>query len=293
MRGVFFYLHIKSIENEFKKKIIFIIFMSKIKILICGFGYTSQFLVKHFDHDYRILSRNYESLESIYKLNKDFFPDIVLDTIPPVYENHELQNPLYKNILLELYHKKPFVYIHISSTSVYPDITGEFNELSEIPYLTERGKKRWDLEEKILEYFPYALIIRSGGIYGPERNLVLSLKNRDFSHLPTENKVVYRIHVYDLCQIILVAGSMILNQQVESSVFPGYIRNNLINAIYPYNEPISEVLKYIKDYFKIELPETYENLKIPSVNRQLKSLYSHCFEYRFSDYKIGFKQCFS
>lgn len=267
--------------------------MSKIKILICGFGYTSRYLVENFDHDYRILSRNYDSLKDIYKFKNDFYPDIVLDSIPPVYDNNELQNPLYREILLDLFQKKPFVYVHISSTSIYPDITFEFDEMSEVPFLNERGKKRWELEENILQYFPYALIVRAGGIYGPKRNLVESLLNHEYSHIPEEDKVVYRIHVYDLCQIILVAANMLLNHSIESSLFPGYKRNNLINAIYPDNEPISNVLNFIQDHFKIQLPVKLIKLKEPITKRHLKSLYFDNFEFRFSDFRKGFIQCFN
>ncbi|MCX7811509.1 MAG: hypothetical protein N2247_11400 [Leptospiraceae bacterium] len=261
--------------------------MSKLKILLCGLGYTSQYLYQNFEHEYKILSR--DKNRTNFNVNESFYPDIVLDTIPPVYENHQIINPIYKEILLDLYNKKPYVYIHISSTSIYPEMDKEFDEKTpiEVKSISERGRKRWDLEERIISFFPYALILRSGGIYGPGRNLVLSLKNQEYNHLPQENKVVYRIHVYDLCQILLFFGQILLERGIEKSVFPGYKRNNLINAVYSQNDPIVDVLKFIKNQFSIEIPEKFLFLEKPKTNRVIKSLYNN-INFRYMDYRKGF-----
>ncbi|GIX41109.1 MAG: hypothetical protein KatS3mg129_0842 [Leptospiraceae bacterium] len=267
--------------------------MSKLKILVCGYGFTSQYLISNFDQEYRILSRNF--IKPMYKLNDDFLPDVVIDTIPPVYKNNQMSNPLYKEILLNLYNKKKFLYVHISSTSVYPDINAEYDEKTpfDLNLLSTRGKKRWDLENYILQYFPYALIIRSGGIYGPGRNLILSLKNQNFNHLPEENKIVYRIHIYDLCSLILYTSQMIIMNGLEKSVFPGYNRNNVINAVYPENEPIKNVLYFIKEHYKISIPEKFFHLNEPIHKRIIRSIYLKNFNFRFSDFRKGFIQCFS
>jgi nucleoside-diphosphate-sugar epimerase len=265
--------------------------MSKLKILLCGFGFTSRYFILNFDYEFKILSRN--KLDSLYEWRQDFLPDIVIDTIPPVFKENFMMNPIYKDILLNLYDKKKFVYIHISSTSVYPELPIEFNEKSEIPIesLNERGKKRYLLEEKILSNFPFALILRCGGIYGPGRNLVESLKNKNYQHIPETNKIVYRIHVYDLCNLMIHLGINLLNSGIENSLYNGYNRNNLINAVYPENEPIKNVLEFIKKYYKIPIPDKYFQLEKPALERKITSLYIKNFPYRFSDFRKGFIQC--
>ncbi|MCS7206206.1 MAG: hypothetical protein NZ853_10960 [Leptospiraceae bacterium] len=265
--------------------------MSKKKVLILGFGFTTKYFIRHFDIDFRVLTRKPEDLKKEWVWTEDFFPDVVIDTIPPVYEeNQRLMNPLYKEVLLPLYQQKKFVYTHISSTSVYPEVSMEFHEQTEIPFFSERGIKRWELEEAVLMWFPYALIVRSGGIYGPERNLVKSLKNQEYHLIPTENKVVYRIHVYDLCQILIEFSYQIYDSGIEVSLFSGYQRKNVINAIEPKNEPIQKVLEFIHRTYKIEIPR--RNLEPPTTQRKIISLYTKNFSFRFPDFRSGFLDVF-
>lgn len=264
------------------------------KILLCGLGYTTSYLLENFrEHQYKILTRKKELLEKtlVYEASFDeFLPDVVVDSIPPVFSDNELINPIYKETLLNFYKKKKFVYVHISSTSIYPEENMIFTENSEIPYFTKRGKLRWDLEEKILRHFPYALIIRAGGIYGPNRNLLVSLRNKDYSHLPEVNKIVYRIHIFDLCQIILNASQKILQSNIEESIFPGYKRNNLIIAIEKENFYIKEVLNYISSNFGIR---TEIQLKETTTIRKLKSLYTeNIIQFKYPNVFLGIKASF-
>ncbi|MFN3604367.1 MAG: hypothetical protein ACK4UJ_06635 [Leptonema sp. (in: bacteria)] len=242
-------------------------------ILICGYGFTTQFLANNFDSfNYKILTQKEDIPEDLkFQQNSKFLPEIVIDSIPPIFKENEMINPIYKEILLDLYTKKKFVYTHISSTSVYPDENATYTEESEIPYFTEKGKLRWELEEKILNVFPYALIVRAGGIYGRERNLLLSLKKGNSQSLFRVNKIVYRIHVYDLCQILLKASIKIWDSGIETSIFRGYKRKNLILAIEPKNTYLQEVLEYLKANFQIEISKSLESTK---TTRILKSLYS-------------------
>ncbi len=199
-----------------------------LKVLLCGFGYVARFLYQNFRFSYRILSRTFLDLIP----EDDFLPDIIIDSIPPVYENQKVINPIYKEFLRKIWQKKKFVYIHISSTSVYPEDTEDYNEMSKIDNFSGRGKKRWDLENQILDVFPDALILRAGGIYGPGRNLIESIRNKNFTMIPSEDKIVHRIHVYDLCNLIVRASLILINKEFDSA-FPGYKRKNLINAIEP------------------------------------------------------------
>lgn len=264
------------------------------KILLCGLGYTTNYLLENFkNYQYKILSRKKDSLEKtlVYEpFFDEFFPDIVVDSIPPVFKENELINPIYKEILLNIYKKKKFVYVHISSTSIYPEENKVFTEISEIPYFIERGRIRWELEEKILKYFPYALIIRAGGIYGPNRNLLISLKNKDYSHLPEVNKIVYRIHIFDLCQIILNASKKLLQSNIETSVFAGYKRNNLIIAIEKENFYIKEVLDFISSNFGIQVEI---QLKETTTIRKLKSLYTeNLIQFKYPNVFLGIQAYF-
>ncbi len=257
--------------------------------LICGFGYTTQYFVKYFAKNYKILTRKIDEIpkEYLYTEDSKFFPDIVIDSIPPVWnQKQEMINPIYKEILLNLWNKKKFVYIHISSTSIYPE-EGEFTELSSIPYWNERGKLRWDLEEKILEVFPYALIVRAGGIYGKERNLVVSLKKGDYRMLPDSNRIVARIHVYDLCQILFRAGEKLFDAGIQVSLFKGHKRKNLILAVEPKGIPQQEILNYIENQFKIQIPITLLPAK---KNRVIKSLYAESLiHFQYPDIFSGLK----
>lgn len=257
-------------------------------ILICGYGFTTQFLVSHFHGNYKILTRDITKVPEplLYKKDSDFYPDIVIDSIPPVFnEKKNILNPMYKETLMNLYNRKKFVYVHISSTSIYPEIDGEWNEMSEVPFLNERGKLRWELEEKILETFPYALIVRAGGIYGKDRNLVLSLKKGDYRMLPKFNKIVARIHVYDLCQILLHGGKTLLEAGIERSLFKGYKRNNVILAIEPKGVFQQEVLDYIKNQFLNTISVILEPSK---TTRILKSLYTESLiNFKYPDIFLG------
>ena len=94
--------------------------------------------------------------------------------------------------------------VYISSTAVYPQIKGAFDESFAGNPDGKSGFLRRESEQILSEYFDL-IALRSGGIYGEGRHLGLRLaKNkppRGWDH-PT-----YRIHVDDLAQICLKALS--------------------------------------------------------------------------------------
>ena len=89
---------------------------------------------------------------------------------------------------------------YISSTAVYPDQDGIWDEEKKLSPTSVKGKLRLATEKILSKYFRI-VILRPGGIYGPGRNVARRILEK--KKMLQGNKPIYRIHVKDLARIVL------------------------------------------------------------------------------------------
>jgi len=265
--------------------------MSVRRILCLGQSFTGAYLASEFPVEVRFLSRSqWDSLDG-------FQPDIILDTVPSVEAGGEIKNPLYR-MEVESF-DVPF--IHISSTSVYPGSEDGLLEVDELSVTgeSEKCRRRLLVEEAILKFRPDALIVRAGGLYGPGRSLPLFLAQGRGRFFERGNEIISRIHVHDLCRIVLAAGARLA---AGKGSFPGFQRDQLINAVDPNPSSVEETRVYLQEFYqKPEIREVLqkEGLQAPeempapaqvSGQRLVKSRYTESLigRFRFPDFKAGF-----
>lgn len=242
------------------------------KILVAGASYTGRFLAAHFkEHEVHFLSRSDVKAEGLrpYKEGEDY--DLVVDTVPALETGLPYTGPFNKARRL----------IHISSTSVLPeDFQADastdlpvFDETTPPAPGHERGARRLALENLIRKEYPEACAIRCGGIYGPDRGLVQQFMRGDFSRAETRNRMVSRIHVYDLCQLILACA--------RDSAPP------LVHGVDLQPSLNAEVFSYLEGELGISIPGTWRTEK-PS-GRAVRSLFAgRLIAWRYPTFREGF-----
>lgn len=93
--------------------------------------------------------------------------------------------------------------IYISTTGVYPNRPGDWDERSQVEPDNQKGKIRKRTERILSDYFDLR-VIRSGAIYGKDRNIGIRLMAG--KPIPKGDHPVHRIHVEDLAQITGLAA---------------------------------------------------------------------------------------
>lgn len=88
--------------------------------------------------------------------------------------------------------------VYISTTGVYPNRPGDWDEGSEAEPDNQRGKIRKRTERILSDHFNLN-VIRSGAIYGKHRNIGIRLMAG--KPIPKGDHPVHRIHVEDLARI--------------------------------------------------------------------------------------------
>ena len=104
--------------------------------------------------------------------------------------------------------------IYISTTGVYAETPGHFDESSPCKPSHLRGELRLVSEQVLAQYFDM-VTVRCGGIYGPKRNIISKIKSG--KAIFAGNKKVYRIHVEDLANMV----ALIATQWPTLDVFHG------------------------------------------------------------------------
>lgn len=268
-------------------------------ILCLGGSYTGRYLADNFsDDNIRIyfLSRDTEELlRSGYSAispgsliaDGESYPsfDLVLDTIPPVQNGAgEIAPPYLEDVSAALIKNPNLLYVLISTTAVYAQgITADeastlpvMDELSDPSPETDGGKIRLQLEEFIRAEFPRVCIIRSGGIYGPGRSIVKQFRDLNFKRSLTSNRMISRIHVHDLCRLILSTAQ---KQDIPE----------VINAVDDLPSLNRETFSFLEKLLKIEIPGEWRTS--PPEGRSIKSLYAKNIlggHYVFPTYREGF-----
>lgn len=261
------------------------------RILCLGRSFTGTYLSREFPVEVRFLSRDTTDFDS------NFEPDMILDTVPSVQEGDQILNPLYRTATDHL----EIPYIHVSSTSVYPASTHGILEVDEASAsgTTDKCLRRLRVEEAVLQHRPEALILRSGGLYGPGRSLPHFLASGKSRFFERGNEIISRIHVHDLCRIILAAAA---KMQASEDHFPGFNRKRLINGVDPNPSSVEETRQYLEQFYT--LPEIRkalekqglaapESLPLPPDvpgQRKVCSRYTEQLigRFRFPDFKSGF-----
>jgi nucleoside-diphosphate-sugar epimerase len=214
---------------------------------------------------------------------------LILDTVPAIISQDGLGDPPYVAQVDRIQKAHPNSrYVHISSTSVYPPGEVRANE-SDLPLMdentpaepdTNRGMARLSLEQRILSLYPHARIIRSGGLYGPGRCTALRFRRGDFRRTGNENRMISRIHVHDLCRLVLALGS-------DSGNLP-----SLVNGVDERPATNRETFEFIEQTISIEIPGGWRNA--PPEGRRIVSLYARELlgsVYTYPTYCEGFLQC--
>ncbi len=125
-------------------------------------------------------------------------------TVPPIQPKvKEEKNRLkawggWMNINRPDYHSL----IYISSTGVYPNDKGIWEENADFKPDNLKGRLRLATEEVLGDFFEVR-VIRPGAIYGNKRNIIERMKAG--KPIPSGDHPVHRIHVKDLAQIVLLA----------------------------------------------------------------------------------------
>lgn len=95
--------------------------------------------------------------------------DIILSAIPPRTRRNEGGSHVQQieNLLTQLNSEQYFIYI--SSTSVYPDAAGTYDESFHLTSQNTGNHVLYEAEQRILSYFESPLILRPGGLMGYNR----------------------------------------------------------------------------------------------------------------------------
>lgn len=267
------------------------------RIVCLGASFTGRHLAAAFAgrHEVHFLSRNpvqlpQRGLQHLSQLDIEAEPvDAILDTVPArTQQDGALLDPPYfpeVERILELHPQA--TYVHVSSTSVYGG-GADVQEESAIPDLDERepprpsarGILRLALEQRVLQLYPQARVLRSSGIYGPGRCLAISFRNGDFRRARAGNRMVSRIHVHDLCRLAMAIAA---RGQEAPRIINGVDRAPALNA---------EVFSYLEELLGIRVPGEWRSS--PPQGRRIVSLHAEDLlggEYRYPTYREGFPQC--
>ena len=226
-------------------------------------------------------------------INKDIYNAIdksthLLISIPPQVSKDPVLDR-FSNEILNWKHLKWIGYI--SSTGVYGDAKGEWvDEKSTLNLATAINQRRAAVENAWLKLYKVnslpIIIFRCGGIYGPGRNILISVKLGRSKRIEKPGLVFSRIHVDDLAQTL--EASML-------NPMPGEIYN--VSDDLPSSP--SEVVEYACGLLNITSPPLipYESAELSDMargfyeankrvsNKKIKVDLGICLEY--PDYKVG------
>jgi|TARA_B110001454_G_scaffold213754_1_gene232453 hypothetical protein len=226
-------------------------------------------------------------------INKEIYNAIdksthLLISIPPQVS----EDPVLDQFCSEILNWKHLKWVgYISSTGVYGDRKGEWvNEKSILKPITATSQRRVVVESAWLKLYKDnslpIIIFRCGGIYGPGRNVLISVKLGRSKRIEKPGLVFSRIHVDDLAQTL--EASML-------NPMPGEIYN--VSDDLPSSP--SEVVEYACGLLNITPPPLipYESAELSDMargfyeankrvsNKKIKVNLGICLEY--PDYKVG------
>jgi hypothetical protein len=268
-----------------------------LRVLCLGGSYTGMYLARNFpEAQVTFLARDPERLvaDGLAVMDPESTPgdepvDLVLDTVPTVKHDGKLILP-YQTVLEPLMTGPNWpVFLHISTTSVYSsDFTAERED--DLPTQDERtpagpdsdrAKDRLLLEQLVTATYAEARILRSGGIYGPGRCVATRFRDGDFARAGAGNRMVTRIHVHDLCRLILAFGKADVGLPVST-----------VNAVDERSSSNRDTFGHLEGLLGITVPGDWRTAA--PQGRSVVSQYAAGLlggEYRFPTFKEGFADC--
>lgn len=192
--------------------------MSQISIGILGFGYLGKHLANFSDWSQNSWATNqsahenkkvgdsrFELLEFSWDIQPSWsnlpnIPSCLVLTIPPQIEDERLEQERLSEWCQWMVKNRPQYkkLVYISSTGVYPNKAGTWEESSDFRPDSLKGKLRFISEKTLSDYWD-TKVIRSGAIYGSGRNIGVRILNG--KAIPQGSQPIHRIHVEDLANI--------------------------------------------------------------------------------------------
>ncbi len=179
-------------------------------IVVVGAGYVGKRLLRRLDNSHNIaLSRstslNLDSDQALPVALPDSY--CLLYTVPP---SPATDNDTRLENLLGMLQRAPRRFAYISTTGVYGDHQGaSVNEQSALRAGTDRAKRRLAAESVLLNWSKKSgvalTILRTPGIYGPERLGIERIQNQDPLICESDAHPGNRIHVEDLVSCCIAA----------------------------------------------------------------------------------------
>jgi len=238
----------------------------------------------------RLFSFDWQASEQWEKLPSH--PTALILTIPPIYTEVDKEIERLKRWGDWMNHQRPQskTLVYISTTGVYPNRDGHWDETSQFEPDSSRGLLRLATEKTLSEFFKLK-VLRAGAIYGKNRHLGQRIISG--RPIPEGNHPVHRIHVTDLANIV--------RQSLIQDSFP-----DLINAVDQGPAPTATIAEWIlKQNFKgipsgIKLSfksgfSTRKNL--PPIDTRFISnrrLVETChYQFKYPTYAEGFRSIYS
>ncbi|MGK5093884.1 hypothetical protein WDW89_17960 [Deltaproteobacteria bacterium TL4] len=158
-------------------------------------------------------------------------------TIPPVFTDVAEETARLKDWGKWMKSHRPLHtrLIYISSTGVYPQQEGSWSEASNFEPDQNSGLLRLMTEQSLKMFFQLS-VVRAGGIYGPDRNVLTRILQNKPLH--RTRHPTHRVHVTDLARIV----HLLLHHPAPPEI---------VNAV--DNEPLSstEVLNWLRTHPKL------------------------------------------
>ncbi|MCP4298109.1 MAG: hypothetical protein GY786_21185 [Proteobacteria bacterium] len=186
-------------------------------------------------------------------------PDVevpLVITIPPILKELKQEQARLRKwcIWMKSQRNKIKRVVYISTTGVYPNRSGTWEEIDIIDPDTHQGQLRFSTE-RILSDFFNTRILRAGAIYGPDRHI--GNRVNDGRPIPKGNQTIHRVHVSDLANITVRA--------LLDNTFPA-----IVNVVDHDNSPSEKVAQWIvRENFYGQTPLL--NLQDNFVSRNRKS----------------------
>lgn len=215
---------------------------------------------------------------------------------PP--SSHDLQDHRMKNFLQLCTTNIPKRIVYISTSGVYGDCGGAWvDETQPCAPLTDRAKRRLHAERALISFCQanncQYVILRVGGIYGPER--IPLQRIHDITVVcPDEAPYSNRIHVHDLAQICLNAMHAVCHNQIfnvadgnptsmsdyffKIAEHAGLPEPNCVPLAAAKQSLSSAMLSFINESKRMRIEKMLNLLKIDLVYPNLQSGLIDCFE---------------
>ena len=213
--------------------------------------------------------------------------DLLL-TIPPLLENpdNEVERLVDWCEWMKVHRSNLTNLVYISSTGVYPNLSGIWDEDQVCEPESNSGKLRLVTEKVLSQYFD-CKVIRPGAIYGANRHIAQRLLRNE--PLYASNRIVHRIHVKDLAAIVLSA--------LKDRSFP-----EIVNAVDKEASTSLTVLlwmiqnivmpKNIKQKLSESLAKEKDSTSGNPIQRRISNdrlLHQVGYSFQFPDFRMGMK----